>query len=184
MPRRKIAADDPLQILAASTLRKQQKELEEAEAKERSRQQAIEQMHRTERDNALRRARFQAVCDHLAGSHRIGVVPRHKICALHRDELSNKRIRVYCTKCRFEWRPGDTADFIIRGIGPVEEGKTQKLPNPTRLGWRDVLKLHFSFEDAMERTSRAFRIEQVEPETIDSEEARLLKDQQIPTDIN
>ena len=181
MPRKK---DNALEILAASTLRKQQKEFEEAEAKERSRQQAMEQMHKTERDNAAKQARFQGVCDHLAGSHRIGVVPRNKICALHRDELSNKQIRVYCTKCRFEWKPGDTKEFIIRGIGPVQEGRKQKLPNPTRLGWRDVLKLHFSFEDAMERTSRAFRIEQIEPETIDSEEARLLKDEQVPLDIN
>lgn len=184
MPRRTIAADDPLAILAASTLRKQQKELEEAESKERARQQAMEQMHKTERDNAAKQARFQAVCDHLLGTHRIGVKPRNPMCALRRDELSNKRIRMYCPKCRFEWLPGDTKEFIIRGIGPVQEGRMQKLPNPTKLGWRDVLKLHFSFEDAMERTSRAFRIEQIEPETIDSEEARLLKDQQVPLDIN
>jgi len=178
MPRKKKIQDqnDPTAIIARIALEEQAEKAESRNRQKRSREVALEQMRQTEREEAARKARFQAICDHLLGNHRVGVVPEKKRCALHKDYLSDKSVRIYCGKCRFDWRPGDKADQIVREDG---NGRVV-LPNPTRKSWREINQFFYSFENSADLTSRAFRIERVEPEDIDSEEARVLREQQVP----
>ena len=168
MPRKQKQYDpnDPMAILARISLEKQAEELQERENKKRSRTEALRQHNITEEEAARRRAAFQRVCDHLLGNHRVGVIPRNRHCALHKDTFSDKSVRIYCGKCRFEWRPGDKRAIIFRrdGQGPVQ------LPNPTGKNWKDINDFFYSFENANDLTSRAFRIERVEPEHIVDEE--------------
>jgi hypothetical protein len=172
--------DDPMAVLARIALQEQADKIEEKDRKKRSREQALKQMHQTEADEGARKARFQSICDHLLGNHRVGVIPERKRCALHKDYLSDKSVRLYCGKCRIEMHPGDTAEFLFTRAA---DGTLIKTPNPTRKSWREMNQYFYSFENSADLTSRAFRIERVEPEDIDSEEARILKDQQIPVGI-
>ena len=114
----------------------------------------------------MKAERFQSLCDHLLGNHRIGVIPDYKRCGLHKDHLSNKAVRIYCGKCRFEWRPGDGPEFIFREQG--ERGRV-KLPNPTRKSWKQINDFFYTFANANDLTSRAFRIERIEPEQVEEE---------------
>jgi hypothetical protein len=179
MPRKQRIQDpnDPMAILARVALEEQAEKIQEKNRKKQSRDVALRQMRASEEDKEARDRRMQSICDHLLGNHRIGVVPERKRCALHKDYLSDKSVRIYCGKCRFEWKPGDKADEIVRTQG---EGKRAVLPNQTRKSWREINQYFYSFENSADLTSRAFRIERVEPEDIDSEEARILKEQQIP----
>ena len=178
MPRKRIQdPNDPMAVLARIALQEQADKIEEKNRKNQSREVALRQMHKTEADEAARRFRFQAICDHLLGNHRMGVVPEKKRSALHKDYLSDKSVRLYCGKCRFETHPGDTAEHLFKRD---VLGNVTKSPNPTKKSWREMNQYFYSFENANDLTSRAFRIERVEPEDIDSEEARILREQQIP----
>jgi hypothetical protein len=174
MPRKRTMhdPDDPMVILARISLEKQAEELQEKRRKDASREQALAQMHKTELDERTRKARFQSMCDHLLGNHRVGVKPRDPKCALHKDYLSDKSVRIYCGKCRIEVHPGDTKEFLFTR----RDGKVIKLPNPSKTSWREFNVLFYSFENSADLTSRAFRIERVEPEDIDSEEMRLIEE--------
>jgi hypothetical protein len=178
MPRKKIQdPNDPMAVLARVALEDQAEKIREKQSKQRSRDIALQQMNKTEHDERARQFRFQAICDHLLGNHRMGVIPEKKRCALHKDYLSDKSVRIYCGKCRIEMHPGDTAEWLF-SKGPL--GEVVKMPNPTKKSWREMNQYFYSFENSSDLTSRAFRIERVEPEDIDSEEARVLKEQQIP----
>ena len=135
MPRKRVVdPDDPMAVLARIALEERAEKIQEKQSKARANKIALDQ-HYTQEDNAAkRRARFQAVCDHLAGNHAVGVVPDIRRCALHKHTYSSKLARIYCDKCRFEWRPGDRPDHIIRvdGEGP------KRLPNPTKMGWTEI----------------------------------------------
>lgn len=172
MPRKKkmIDSNDPMQILADIALQEQADKALERQRKANSRDQALKQMKASEVDAETKRQRFQSVCDHLLGNHRMGVKPRDPKCALHKDYLSDRSVRVYCGKCRFEWHPGDKADRIVR----MQGDGLKALPNPTRKSWREINEFFYSFENSTDLTSRAFRIERVEPEDIESEEAKFL----------
>jgi hypothetical protein len=179
MPRRQKIQDpnDPMAVLARVALEDQAEKIREKQSRAKSREVALQQMHKTEADDWARKFRFQAICDHLLGNHRVGVIPEKKRCALHKDYLSDKSVRIYCGKCRIEMHPGDTAEFLfIRNA----DGVLVKMPNPTKKSWREMNQYFYSFENSSDLTSRAFRIERVEPEDIDSEEVRVLKDLQIP----
>jgi len=141
-------------------LEEQAEKAAERENKKRAKAEALKQHWAQETDAANKRARFQAVCDHLLGNHRIGVVPDVKRSALHKDYLSDKSVRIYCGKCRAEWKPGDTAEFFLRrdGQGPV------KIPNPTKKSWRDINLIFYSFANSKDLTSIAFRVERMESE--------------------
>ena len=167
MPRKPRITDpnDPMAVLARIALEEQAEKAAERENKKRSKAVALAQHREQEADAGRKAARFQAVCDHLLGNHRIGVIPERRRCALHKDYLSDKSVRIYCGKCRFDWHPGDRAEFIVRihGLGP------KRLPNPTKKGWREINEFFYSFENSKDLTSRAFRIERVEPEQFDDE---------------
>jgi hypothetical protein len=151
-------------VLARLALEDRAEKINEKRRKEESRQRSLEQIHLTERTERNKWARFQRRCDHLLGTHRIGVIPSQRHCALHKNYYSNKTVRIYCGKCRFEWLPGDKSDVIIRFHG--ELGMV-KLPNPSGKSWRQINELFYSFENANDLTTRAFRIERVEPEDVD-----------------
>jgi hypothetical protein len=175
MPRKPKTYDqnDPMVILSRVALEEQARKIEEQENKKRSRDQALKQMHASEEDAAARAFRMQSVCDHLLGTHRIGVKPREPRCAMHKDYLSDKSVRLYCGKCRIELHPGDTAEFLFTRRA---DGTLVKVPNPTKKGWRDMNEFFYSFENSQDLTSRAYRLERVEPEDIASEEARFLEE--------
>ena len=174
MPRKKMQdPDDPMVVLARIALQEQAEKIEDRNRKRQSREVALKQMHQTELDARQKKERFQSMCDHLLGNHRVGVIPEKKRCALHKDYLSDKSVRIYCGKCRIEIHPGDTKEFLYtRGA----DGKLVKSPNPSKTSWRDFNVLFYSFENSQDLTSRAFRIERIEPEDIDSEEARLIEE--------
>jgi hypothetical protein len=165
--------NDPMVVLARIALQEQAEKIEEKNRKRQSREQALRQIHKTEEDERARKQRFQSMCDHLLGNHRIGVVPERKRCALHKDYLSDKSVRIYCGKCRMEWHPGDSKEFVyVRGA----ENRLIKSANPSKTSWREINVIFYSFENSNDLTSRAFRIERVEPEDIDSEEMRLIEE--------
>jgi hypothetical protein len=168
MPRKQKVydPDDPQAILARLALEERAEKLAERDNQKRSRAEALRQHNITEAQAALNRAAFQRICDHLLGNHKVGVTPRYRFCALHKDTFSDRSVRIYCGKCRFEWHPGDKRAKIFRvdGSGPVE------LPNPTGQNWSDINKFFYSFENSNDLTSRAFRIERVEPEYVEEEE--------------
>ena len=168
MPRKRTSnPDDPMAVLARIALEEQAEKIAERQSKKRSREVALQQHYAQEADAAAKRARFQTVCDHLLGNHRIGVIPDVRRCALHRDTFSDKSVRIYCGKCRFEWKPGDRRDTIVRvdGEGP------KTLPNPTKKSWREINNFFYSFANAKDLTSIAFRVERVEPERFEEDEA-------------
>jgi hypothetical protein len=172
MPRKKrIPANDPMSILAEATLQDQAEKRLEKENKKRAREVALKQMKAAEDDAASRQARLQKICDHLLGNHRIGVKPRFPMSALHKDYLSDKTVRIYCGKCRAEWHPGDTAEFMYTRGAVI-----MKSVNHTGKSWKEINEFFYSFENAADLTSRAFRLERVEPENIDMEEQRLLRE--------
>jgi hypothetical protein len=177
MPRKQQDPNDPMEILARIALQEQADKIEEKNRKTQSREVALKQMRQTEAENWARAFRFQSICDHLLGNHRMGVIPEKKRSALHKDYLSDKSVRIYCGKCRFETHPGDTTEFLFTRTA---DKTLVKMPNPTKKSWREINQYFYSFENSQDLTSRAFRIERVEPEDIDSEEARILKEQQIP----
>lgn len=156
----------PVEVLAEATLADQARKIEEQQAKEKARQVALDQLHKEEQQNAAKVARFQSVCDHLLGNHRLGVVPDFKRCALHKNHFSDKSVRIYCGKCRFEWKPNTTREHYYVMVGDKLEAK----PNPTKKGWRDINEFFYTFQNANELTTRAFRIERIEPELIEQEE--------------
>ena len=176
MPRRQTLTrqdpNDPMVILARIALQEQAEKIEERNRKRQSREVALAQMHRTEMDQRMKAEMFQSRCDHLLGNHRQGVKPRDPKCALHKDYLSDKSVRVYCGKCRAEWHPGDTREHMY----VTRNGKRIVLNNPTKTSWREINVIFYSFENSSDLTSRAFRIERVEPEDIDSEEAKLIEE--------
>lgn len=173
MPRKKAAnPNDPMAILARIALEEQAEKANQRVSKEKSRDHALKQMHDTEREKDRRQRQLQKSCDHLLGSHRTGVIPQNRRCALHKDYLSDKSVRMYCGKCRFDWLPGDKSDFIMRKDGT---GKFIKLPNPTGKSWREINDFFYSFENSNDLTSRACRLERVEPEDVESEEARYIE---------
>jgi parvulin-like peptidyl-prolyl isomerase len=173
MPRKKMQDEnDPMVVLARIALQEQADKIETRNRERQSREVALRQMHEMEADERKKRERFQGLCDHLLGNHRIGVKPDKKRSALHKDYLSDKSVRIYCGKCRFDWQPGDRADFYFR----LENGKRIQRPNPTKTSWREINILFYSFENSNDLTSRAFRLERVEPEDIDSEEARVIEE--------
>ena len=109
-----------------------------------------------------------------SGGKVIGVIPERRRCALHKDYLSDKSVRIYCGKCRIEVHPGDTKEILyVRGA----EDKMVQMPNPSKWSWRDFNHFFYSFENSNDLTSRAFRLERVEPEDIESEEARMVAQQ-------
>lgn len=165
--------NDPMVVLARIALQEQAEKMEERSNKRRSRELALQQIHKTETDQRRKQEKFQSLCDHLLGNHRIGVNPTIRRCALHKDYLSDKSVRIYCSKCRFEWRPGDKATVILRSLPSGEKGQ---FANPTRMAWREINIFFYSFENSNDLTSRAFRLERVEPEDIDSEEARVIEE--------
>jgi hypothetical protein len=161
-----LSDENPMAVLARIALEERAEKFMEKQRKKLSRDGALRQMHKQEKDASSKRERFQAVCDHLLGNHRIGVIPDIRRCALHKDHLSNKEVRIYCGKCRFEWHPGDknSVYHVITGRGRVEK------PNPTRKGWKAINDFLYSFSNSNDLTSRAFRIERVEPEEIEEDE--------------
>ena len=166
--------NDPMVILSRVALEEQAEKIAEKNRKKMSRDQALLQNRRAEDDKAARDRRMQSICDHLLGSHRIGVVPEKRRCALHKDYLSDKSVRIYCGKCRIEVHPGDTKEILyVRGA----EDKMVQMPNPSKWSWRDFNHFFYSFENSNDLTSRAFRLERVEPEDIESEEARMVAQQ-------
>jgi hypothetical protein len=160
----RVKPEGPNDILARLALEDRAEKINEKRRKEESRQRSLDQFHLTERTERNRWARFQARCDHLLGTHRIGVNPTQRHCALHKNYYSNKTVRIYCGKCRFEWLPGDKKDRIIRFHG--ERGMVE-LRNPSGKSWREINEFFYSFENANDLTTRAFRIERVEPEDVD-----------------
>ena len=172
MPRKKIQdPNDPQAIIARLMMEDQAEKLDEKNRKKRSRDMALEQMQSSEKEKQARDARLQAICDHLLGNHKIGVKPRYPRSALHYDQLSNAAVRIYCQKCRFEWCPGDQDEFIFRRH---PEGHWVKSVNPTRTSWLKMREFFFTFDNANDLISRAFRMEKMEPEDPILEEARLL----------
>lgn len=162
MPRKpRRTRRNAMEVLAEISLQERNDKIEENQRRARSREVALEQHRKTEKEKEIKLAKLQRICDHLLGNHRMGVVPERKRCGLHKDYLSDGSVRIYCGKCRFEWRPGDKAEFILRVDG---QGRMRKLPNPTAKSWRDINKFFYTFENATDLTSRAFRIVRVEPE--------------------
>jgi hypothetical protein len=162
--------NDPMAILARIALEDQAEKADDRNRKKRSRDVALSQMHRSELENRSKSERFQGICDHLLGNHRVGVKPRDPKSALHKHYQSDKSLRIYCSKCRFDWYPGDKADKIVRlrGDGLVT------LPNPSHKSWKEINEFFYSFENSADLTTRAFRLERVELEDIDSEEAKFI----------
>jgi hypothetical protein len=173
MPRKK-AADDSNAVLARLLLEDRAKKAEAEQTRETQRQRALDDLHRTEVNAENTRRSIQKRCDHLLGNHRMGVKPRDPKCALHKDYLSDKSVRIYCGKCRIEVHPGDTKEFLFSRDG---QNRIVKTPNPCNWGWKEFNEFFYSFENATDLTSRAFRLERVEPETIEDEEARILAQQ-------
>ena len=159
MPR-KPKAVDPNQVLANIMLQERADKIREDQAKEASRQIRLKQQEAQENDRLKNLFRRQQICDHLLGNHRQGVTPDFKRTALRRDEFSDKSIRIYCEKCRGETHAGDTAEFWYQITG---EGRVA-VANPWKKSYREMRDLFYSFSNAKDRTTRAFRIERVEPE--------------------
>jgi hypothetical protein len=164
MPRKKAAIDpnEPMAILARVALEEQAEKAAERDNKKRLRAETLRQHVIQEEDAYQKRVRFQRVCDHLLGNHRVGVIPEKRRCALHKDTFSDKSVRIYCGKCRAEWKPGDTASILLRTEGYPP--RPIRLPNPTGKGWKGINDFFYSFESAKDLTSIAFRVERVEPE--------------------
>lgn len=176
MPRKPKAVDpnDSNAVLASLLLEDRAKKIEAEKNTEIQRQRRLADLHRTEQEGDARVRSIQKRCDHLLGNHRMGVKPRDPKCALHKDYLSDKSVRLYCGKCRIEVHPGDTKEFLYSRDG---QNQLVKTPNPCGWSWVDFNNFFYSFENATDLTSRAFRLERVEPETIESEEARILAQQ-------
>jgi hypothetical protein len=166
-----VDSSNAMEILARIALEDQAEKILDKKAKQSARDAALLAFHKTEEDKAKSDFAKAAACDHLLGNHRRGVRPRHLMCALHKGHLSNKTVRIYCGKCRFEWHPGDKVDIYYAWEGPegTPERKRVAKPNPTKKGWREINEFFYSFENAEDLTSRAFRIERVEPEDLDAE---------------
>ena len=158
MPRKIVNEDGETaqEVLARIMLEERAEKAEEKARSKAAKAIALAQHEAQEKSAAEKRARFQKFCDHLLGNHRIGVIPTHRMCALHKDYLSDKSVRMYCGKCRMEWKPGDQAIYIVR------DG--MKLPNPSGKSWKQINEFFYSFPNSQDLTSRAFRIERVEPE--------------------
>lgn len=170
--RKKVTGNKALEVLAEVALQEQADRLTERQDNERRRQVALRQMIQQQQLERSKTERFQKVCDHLLGNHRRGVIPDKKRTALRRDELSDGASRIYCEKCRMEWRPGDTRKDIRRMEN--RDGFESKLaiyPNPTGVSYKDIRQVFYTFENARERTTRAFRIIQVEPDDSETEAA-------------
>lgn len=164
MPRKpRSTVNDSNAILAQALLEEREEKRQEKENAKRAKEVALAQIHQTERENEAKAARMQSVCDHLLGNHRIGVIPNRKACALHKDYFSDKSVRIYCGKCRAEWHPGDKSDLWFK------DGAWAA--NPTKKSWRQINEYFYSFENSKDLTSRAFRIEQVEPEDMGEPES-------------
>lgn len=159
MPR-KSKALDPNSVLANIMLQERADKIKEEQSKEASRQIRLKQQEEQENNRLANLFVRQKRCDHLLGNHRQGVTPDFKRTALRRDEFSDKTIRIYCEKCRGETHAGDTAQhwYQITGQGRVA------VPNPWGKNYREMRDLFYSFSNAKDRTTRAFRIERVEPE--------------------
>lgn len=173
MPRKPRIVDpnDPMAVLARIALQEQAEKIQEKENKKRSQQQALRQHEETERAkdaSDLQRARL---CDHLLGNHGVGVIPDVRRCALNKHQLSSKEIYIRCQKCRFEWRPDDTVKLWHRWEGGEGSPERRRVayPNPTGMGWNAINKFLYSFRNSADLTSRAFRIERIEPETFEEE---------------
>jgi hypothetical protein len=160
---RKPKAEDPMTTLARISLEERAEKSAEAQRKKQGQEVALAQLHQQEANDRARAARIQRVCDHLLGNHRVGVIPQTKRCGLHKDYLSDKSVRIYCGKCRFDWKPGDRSEYIIR--------HGERIPNPTRQSWKQINEFFYSFENSRDLTSRAYRIERVEPEDSDARES-------------
>jgi hypothetical protein len=175
MPRkaRMIDPNDPMVILARVALEEQAEKATERQNKKRSQEQALKQHEATEKARDLSDAQRARFCDHLLGNHGIGVIPDRRFCGLNKHTLSSKEHYVRCQKCRFEWRPDDTDKVWPRWEGGEgsPERKRVGLPNPTNMGWAKINRFLHTFGNANDLTSRAFRIERVEPETFEDEEA-------------
>lgn len=165
VPRKKREMDpnDPMAIIAQSMLADQADKVAERENKKRQKNEAIRQNQIQEDDKATKAARMQRVCDHLLGNHKIGVVPDVRRSHLHMHRLSDASVYIYCGKCRAKWMPGDTREHFKRvdGQGPI------LVPNPTRMGWNDIRKFFYTFPNAKDLTSIAFRVERLDPEDMD-----------------
>jgi hypothetical protein len=175
MPRKARVSDpnDPMVILARVALEEQAEKARERENKKRSQEQALRQHESTEKARELSDAQRARFCDHLLGNHGIGVIPDIRRCALNKHTLSSTEIYMRCQKCRFEWRPDDTDKVWHRWEGGEgsPERKRVGLPNPTNMGWIKINNFLRTFRNANDLTSRAFRIERVEPEIVEQEEA-------------
>ena len=166
--KKQIDPNDPMAVVARAMLAKEARELEAEENKRRSQQEALRQNEIQEKDADEKRARFQKVCDHLLGNHRVGVIPDVRRCALHKDTFSDKSVRIYCGKCRAEWKPGDTNTTLLRSEGYPP--RPIKVPNPTGKGWKAINDFFYSFANAKDLTTIAFRVERVEPEYVPEED--------------
>lgn len=173
MPRKPRIVDpnDPMAVLARIALQEQADKIEEKQNKKRSQEQALKQHEQTEKQKELSDLQRAKLCDHLLGNHGVGVVPDIRRSALNKNTLSSKEVYIRCQKCRWEWRPNDTAQLSHRWEGGegTAERKLVAFPNPTKMGWNQINKFFYSFKNANDLTSRAFRIERVEPETFEDE---------------
>ena len=169
LPRKPRVLDenDPMTILARVALEEQAEKAMERQNKKRAQEAALAQNEAQEKDAARKLAQFQAVCDHLLGNHRIGVIPDVRRCALHRHTFSDKTVVLRCHKCRAVWKPGDSATFLLRTEGYPP--RPIKVPNPTKKGWKAINDFFYSFGNAKELTSICFRMERVEPERIEED---------------
>ena len=169
MPRKKVTdPNDPMAVLARVALEEQAEKAAERDNKKRAYAESLRQNQIQEADAADRAFRFQKVCDHLLGNHRIGVIPDVKRCALHRDTFSDKSVRMYCGKCRAEWKPGDTNTTLLRSEGYPP--RPIRLPNPTGKGWKAINDFFYTFSNSKDLTTIAFRIERTEPEFMPEED--------------
>jgi hypothetical protein len=175
-PRRTSEAS-ALTAIAETLLGERQQKLDDAASKERSRQYALKTLHATEASEREKRAAFQRVCDHLLGNHRIGVKPRDPMSALHKHYECDDTVRIHCSKCRWDWYPGDGKKLVERPTGDVSFGQTEVVENPTGKSWRDINKIFYEFANANELTSRAFQMKRSDPMTIEKEEAQLVAKQ-------
>jgi hypothetical protein len=165
MPRKKaMDMNDPMAILARVALEEQAEKAQERANKKKSQEQALRQHEQSENEKSKSDYRRAQYCDHLLGNHGVGVTPDIRRCALNKHELSNKTVYIRCQKCRFEWRPIDREDvyYVWKGGEGTPERVRVALPNPTKMGWKEINKFFYSFRNSRDLTTRAFRMEPVE----------------------
>jgi len=118
-----------LQILVQLLLAERQEALEEKKEKRLAQERRETQYRLNSQYNTEEREKIQRMCTHLKGGKEGPNRPRSARIdyAVSFHTFIDGRSYIKCLICSSKWKPGDTADFLIR--------RGQKVKNHTGLGW-------------------------------------------------